>query len=909
MTSNKKPEMPADMSFGPGEENDLASRVNRLATISPFIADCFCLLETNPEGILITAFHFRNGSFLGHAVPESSKNGSWLLENVATGDQPALQNVIHKVLKGNTAISDIQIKSLDGAERLCRVTAKPVWDQSETRVRAGLLAFEEIAFGVSEEVASSRTPTIIDSVLNNYVMVDENGLVVASSGQAKKLLGISLDEKLAGRNFLDFFAESERDFPVIGNLDYREFAMKLACHDGGERWLRVCSYPVEKSSSTLGTNFIVLGDITTAKLAQIELSDSEEKFRALSENSPGVIFLEVGQKIVYVNSRCEELLGYTPTEMMDSEFDLRNLFDVASSAEIKKELIDKLATEPKARLQREMRILRKDGQGRNCILSIQCMPYRGRKACLGIFTDITDLHLANRKLSETRKRYWALFEAAADAIFVETLDGTIIDCNSAAENSYGYSKAELMGMNARELVPGDFSDSMQGIADSLCAPDNAGKTIHIVATGRRKDGTIFPSEVAISELKLGAEDLFLVTVKDISYRREIEVARQRYDNQLQQIQLLDSFGIVVNGLANDFNNLLTGIMGYADLILRDLSPTSPVREKAKKIVSASRRGGEIIQQLISSTGKLPAHFQNGKVTTAIREIIPDLTELVKDKGILACFIDEDLPQIMFDSNQIKVAVENLLRNAVEAIDGSEGRLGLAVFRGLERYCGSEVGYFGPPMNAGNYLAIKVTDDGSGIPAESLSKIFEPFYSTRYSNRGLGLASVLGTVRSHRGAILVHSVVGKGSEFTLMLPCQTDGVREEEFLTHQADEVFPAGSVLIVDDDVGVSEVLGDQLQTLGYEIFKAFDGVQGIELFKRLNRRLDLVVLDLSMPGKSGMEVLKELRWLNPEIPVIICTGMHEISEDLSKYGVSTVLNKPFHLVDVEKALLKVHIS
>ncbi|MDN5278718.1 MAG: hypothetical protein PWR01_2683 [Clostridiales bacterium] len=913
MTSENASDAPVNALLKADINEELVERVKReLATISPFIADCFCLIEAPGEGVLNFDLFFRDGIFLGHSQPGPAQKGSWLFENVFVVDQPALHKLIRKVLFGATCISELKIKDVNGAERQCRVTGKPLWNANGSVVSAGILIFSEIETyrsGAKDPGGSINSPAIIDSVLGNFVITDSAGRVISFSGNAKKLLRVSADENLSGRNFLDFFSPAAKNYPIVGNEDYREFEMQLRENGSGDAWLLVCSFPVVESSASRGSNFVVLNDITSAKLSQSALVDSEEKFRALAENCPGTIFLEIDQRIVYVNSRVEEDLGFSAEEITSADFRPAQIFsDYQKIAELKAELNAKKETELFPKVQRELIIARKDGTSRRFVLSVQSMPFRGRNAYLGIMTDVTDLNLVSQRLSETRKRYWALFEAASDSIFLETLDGTVLDCNSAALNTYGYSREEMMGMNARELVPGDFNALLNSLEEELEKPGNHDRSLNVFSTGRKKDGTIFPTEVNINRLELEGEELYLVTIRDISLRRELETARKKYDNQLQQIQLLDSFTNVVSGLSNDFNNILTGIMGYADLILRDISPASPAREKARKILDAARKGGEIIQQLVTSTGKLPSNFQKSNIVKVVKELLPGLTEMLKSKGSLSLIIDDNTPEIYFDAAQIKLAIESLIKNSFEAVE-ENGRFVLSIVRGTRKFTGSETGYFGPPFNAGTYLEIKVGDNGGGIQVENLSRIFEPFFSTRYSNRGLGLSTVLGIVRSHRGSIFVDSKPGSGSEFTLLLPCLNEENSKEEFSSRPIRKPFPAGSVLVVDDDESVAEVLCAHLKSLGYEVFRASDGLDGIEQFKRLNRKLSLVILDLAMPGKTGVEVLQELRWLNPEMPVIICTGLYDVSQNYEQYGISAVLYKPFQLIDIEKALLRIQIN
>lgn len=234
-----------------------------------------------------------------------------------------------------------------------------------------------------------------------------------------------------------------------------------------------------------------------------------------------------------------------------------------------------------------------------------------------------------------------------------------------------------------------------------------------------------------------------------------------------------------------------------------------------------------------------------------------------------------------------------------------------MFPGLCSYSGTEKGYFGSPVKAGQYVAIKVSDNGCGIPSENLYRIFDPFFTTRYSQRGLGLSSVIGMLRRHRGAVMVTSSVGCGTDFTVFLSVDL----------FEASSVSPQGVVsadncygrcaLIIDDDAHIREILADNIKMLGYEVYAAENANDGLEMFKTLQRKLSLVLADLFMPEMNGLELIGVIRWMNPEIPVVVCTGA--TSEDkilqLEKLGVSAVLEKPFSIKELETHLTRIQLK
>jgi PAS domain S-box-containing protein len=564
----------------------------------------------------------------------------------------------------------------------------------------------------------------------------------------------------------------------------------------------------------------------------------------------------------------------------------------------------------------EVELAQADAENRHASINVGIFPAEhsdGQEPVNLVFMRDTSLQRqAEEQLTRASRHYWSLFEASSDAIFLELEDGTIFDCNKSCERMYGYSKSELLNMNARDLVPGSSLTIIEGLIPELDAMKATQSGIQLEAVGRRKDGSLFPSEVLVNFVKVNGEECFAVTIRDISSRREIESSRQRYESQVMQLQKLDHLGQMANGLANDFNNLLTGIMGYSDLILRELPEESTSREKARRIVDAARKASDIIQQLMAYSGKLPTLYQKTSLKVLLRELQPVFRQIAGEGIDLRHAVDEDLPEIQLDPPMLKQALINIVKNSVEALDKNRpGEISITAFPGLCNYYGSEPGYFGPPVKPGSYLVIKVSDNGTGIEPENLNRIFDPFYSTRYAGRGLGLSSVIGMLRSHRGAVMVTSTPGHGTDFAIFLPVDASASMGEGNTVRHAEESYPAGCALVIDDDENVREILADNIRMLGYEVFVAENGKEGIEVFKSQQRRLNIVLTDLVMPGMNGIEVIKEIRWMNPEIPVIVCTGIgsDEKGPELEKLGVSAVLEKPFSYKDLEKHFTRIQLK
>lgn len=882
-----------------------------VSLVSHFVSDVLCYFENSPDGAFKPEFHFCDDSFLGYS-DELKDSSKWFFNVLHSDDFNSLQKTIRKVLHGISSFCEVRLLNATGKYELFRVAGKPIWpNEGNGFVAGGILGFYHTG-SVQNPSESPRRETIIDTVLSNYLIVNDKGVILSYSGRASHLLGAGAAGKIEGLNLLEFFTEIPDALSGYFGLDsYMEADLKIADPANPVSWIQVCVFPIDRTAQE-PQSFVVLRDVTASKMSDQALVESEAKFRALSEQAPCLIFIMSAGRLVFVNDRAKHLLGYETCEMLSEEFDFSGLFSASDPCAVLADIEDELAE--KREVQREVTIRHRSGRLCKCIISLTYMMYQGKNSVMGVINDISDLHLVTEKLDETRQRYWALFEAASDAIFLETLDGTILDCNPSCEKMYGYSRAELLGMNATDLVPEEFIETLEKLALDLQHARVTGRNISLEAMGKHKDGHVFPVEVMVNFVKLSGEECFAVTIRDISARKEIETARQRYEFQLSQFQKLDNLGLMASGLANDFNNLLTGIMGYSDLILRDLPTSSSLREKARRIIDAARKANEIIQQLMSYAGRMPTFYQKTNLFKLIKETQPSIFQLSESNVVLNFDLNEDLPEVKADPAMIKQALLNITANAFEAIDSSrEGDVNVILKGGDKDFSGSEKGYFGPPMKAGGYVMIAVSDNGSGIEPDSINRIFDPFYSTKFNRRGLGLSSVMGMIRGHQGAVFVESRPLFGTRFCILLPCESfENVSPTLTDVGVGKELCCSGMVLVVDDEESVREIFSTNLRDMGYRTVLAKDGPEGLELFKQHNSQLSLVVLDLVMPEMRGDELLKKIRWLNPEIPVLICSGY--ISDtaraELKKLGVSAFLEKPFITRrDLEKIFVQIQLK
>ena len=377
------------------------------------------------------------------------------------------------------------------------------------------------------------------------------------------------------------------------------------------------------------------------------------------------------------------------------------------------------------------------------------------------------------------------------------------------------------------------------------------------------------------------------------------------------MQRVESIGILAGGIAHDFNNLLTGILGFTRLALSDAQTTPTVHSHLQQIEQCSVRAADLCKQLLAYAGKGKFVIE----TICLSELVRDTAKLVEtildSHAKLVLELDPDIPLIEGDATQIRQVVMNLTTNAYDSLNGEAGIVRVRTgVRDIDE-AWLQAATVRDDMAPGRVVYVEVEDSGCGMDEETLSRVFDPFFTTKFAGRGLGLAAVLGIVRSHHGAVQVSSVPGQGSKFMVVFPpCEEDA--EPIVDDSQPESTFSAtiesenpGDVLIIDDEVSVRSLAATALERGGFRCWLAADGPTGLELFATHSTTVVAVLIDMTMPGMTGMEVAKRLRQLSPQLPVLLMSGYTDVN--LSNKNDSLVysgfVQKPFRLGDLLDAV------
>jgi PAS domain S-box-containing protein len=390
-------------------------------------------------------------------------------------------------------------------------------------------------------------------------------------------------------------------------------------------------------------------------------------------------------------------------------------------------------------------------------------------------------------------------------------------------------------------------------------------------------------------------------------RRMAEEVRQKFEAKVQQAQKLESLGVLAGGIAHDFNNLLTAILGNANVALMDLAPESPVRDSLRSIEEASCRAAELCRQMLAYAGLNRFVAEPVNLPRLVQELTHLLHVSVSKKALLRCVLAEDLPAIEADPAQLRQVAMNLIINASEAIGEAEGVI--AIFTGIMQCEEAYLRECHPAgsLACGKYVYLEVIDTGCGMDPEALARIFDPFYTTKFSGRGLGLASVLGIVRQHRGNLKVESVPGRGTTFRVLfpasekaaVPADTDG---------QPAAWQGTGTILLVDDEAPVRNVATKMLECCGFSVLIASDGYEAVEQFREHSEEIACVLLDFAMPRMDGEETYRELRRLRRDVPIVLASGYSafDVQNRFPDGGLAGFIEKPYDLQKLGATLREV---
>ncbi|MBI5533626.1 MAG: PAS domain S-box protein [Deltaproteobacteria bacterium] len=483
---------------------------------------------------------------------------------------------------------------------------------------------------------------------------------------------------------------------------------------------------------------------------------------------------------------------------------------------------------------------------------------------------------------------WGLLESAAQGVMTVNGEGRIQMVNARMEQLFGYRREELIGMMLEALVPERFRAAhARHRAGFASRPRTRSMGLGMDLQALRKDGSEFPVEISLSYIEREGETESVAFVTDITERKRLE-------SQLLQSQKMEAVGRLAGGVAHDFNNLLTIITGYNRMMLDRLSPMDPLRGFGEEIMKAADRAGALTRQLLSFSRQQSARPDVLDVNARVMNMDKMLRRLIGEDLELVTRLDADLEKVRADPGQIEQVLMNLAVNARDAMPGG----GTLTVETSNVTLGNDYARTHIGVRPGRYVMLAVSDTGSGMDAETKSHLFEPFFTTKPPGKGtgLGLSTVYGIVKQSGGDVWVYSEPGRGTTFKIYLPA----IEEDASPAHASIPPPPLAegneTVLVVEDEPGVRNLVREVLLRQGYRVMEAQDGHDALRMLEHGGERVHLLVTDLVMPRMSGRELAQRSLELRPDLRVIFMSGY--TSSTVGQHGLdggsASFLQKPF---------------
>jgi len=399
--------------------------------------------------------------------------------------------------------------------------------------------------------------------------------------------------------------------------------------------------------------------------------------------------------------------------------------------------------------------------------------------------------------------------------------------------------------------------------------------------------------------------LLMDSVWRIIMRNRSEEEKSVLEKQFQQTQKLESLGVLAGGIAHDFNNILAIIIGNCSLIKMNYTTADeyiPIIEKA------AERAAELCRQMLAYAGKSSFALNYIDLSALVEETVSMLKCAISQNVVINMNISKDIPAIKSDTSQLRQVVMNLIINASEAIVEEHGVIHVSLAR--HEFTSGQLNkdHLGSVIIPGHYVCLEITDSGIGMSEETQQRVFEPFYTTKFSGRGLGMSAVLGIISAHNGALQLTSKPGQGTTFKIYLPIH-DGERNSEAAFQHVDAAWRArGTILLVEDEEPVRMVAKTMLKSLGFTVYEASNGKEAIDLFQKYASHISIVVTDLGMPVMDGYTLIRELKSLKPNLPVVIATGFGDIdvTSRIARTDIAGLVGKPFNFDQLRNVLKSV---
>lgn len=745
---------------------------------------------------------------------------------------------IHRKKDGTTAIVEVYGHTIDFPGKQYRIIN--VIDITERKKTQERLQF---------------TQSAVDHSPDCIFWLDSSARIVFANDAASMITGYSLEELLSMTIFdidPDFTGEAWHD-----HWEKKKEAGSLV-FETHHRTKNGRVYPVEVSASYFvydnkEYNCSFARDISERKKAEERLLFTQF---AVDHAAALILWVDEKGRILYANDEACRCLGYTREEFLTmtvSDFD-PNFPETAWKKHW--ESVKGKRTTVFESVQR-----RKDGSACPVEINGNYMEFNGVGYICSICFDITRRKKTDELLRMTR---FSVDQSAIPTFWLST-SGNAIHVNNAARSSLGYNEEEILGMNVKTWDE-DFPYHRW---NDLSVRLKEHHSMIIESMHKRKDGNKFPVELHLNYMEYDGNEYIFAFAHNISERKHAEEEKERLQAQLLQSQKMEAIGQLAGGVAHDFNNILTAIIGYGNLLEMEMTEDDPLRTYVEQILNSSEKAANLTQSLLTFSRKQAVTLKHHDVNDIINGVEKLLNRLLSEEIDLKISAPSQNIVILADITQINQVLINLATNASDAMP-SGGTLSIEV------KCVNMNESIFDAKDSGKtarYAMISVSDSGTGMDEKTREHIFEPFFTTKEVGKGtgLGLSIVYGIIKQHNGFISTYSAPDMGTTFNIYLPVvDTAALNEKE---ESPLDRFSSGTILLAEDNPDVRRLAGDVLKKMGYSVIDASNGQEAIDVFAANHEKIDLAVIDVVMPKRNGKEVYEAIRAINSDIKVLFISG------------------------------------